>query len=108
MTLLRRLARVGSGMTDAQRLEFRDVFAPAKPQVLRREVYTKAEAVRKLLVVRQSLENAVPFLVYWTDFSAKRKEPLRVSSAFAFTESRATALAEKLIAENVTKGFVRA
>jgi hypothetical protein len=82
--------------------------APAKPQVLRREVYTKAEAVRKLVVVRQSLENAVPFLVYWTDFSAKRKEPLKVSSAFAFTESRATALAEKLIAENVTKGFVRA
>jgi hypothetical protein len=82
--------------------------APAKPQVLRREVYTKTEAVRKLVIVRQSVENAVPYLVYWTDFSAKRKDPLKVSSAFAFTESRANALAEKLVSENVTKGFVRA
>jgi len=51
---------------------------------------------------------AVPYLVYWTDYSAKRKDPLKVSSAFAFTETRAHALAEQLIAENVTKGFVRA
>jgi hypothetical protein len=50
----------------------------------------------------------VPYLVYWTDFSAKRKDPLKVSTAFALTESRANALAEKLIAENVTKGFIRA
>lgn len=81
--------------------------APVQPQVLRREVYTKAEAVRKLVIVRQSAENCVPYLVYWTDFSAKRKDPLKVSSAFAFTESRANALAEQLLAENVTKGFVR-
>jgi len=82
--------------------------APAKPQILRREVYAKAEAVRKLVVVRQPAENAVPYLVYWTDFSAKRKDPLKVTSAFAFTEGRANALAEQLLAENVTKGFVRA
>src|SRR6266567_3776893 len=88
-------------------LPTRDKSAPAKPEVLRREVYTKAEAVRKLVVVRQSAENCVPYLVYWTDFSPKRKDPLKVSSAFAFTETRANALAEKLIAENVTKGFLR-
>jgi hypothetical protein len=81
--------------------------APGRPQVLRREVYTKAEAVRKLVVVRQPAENCVPYLVYWTDFSAKRKDPLKVSSAFAFTETRAQALAQKLIAENITKGFLR-
>jgi hypothetical protein len=81
--------------------------APAKPQILRREVYAKAEAVRKLVIVRQSAENCVPYLVYWTDFSAKRKDPLKVSTAFALTENRANALAERLIAENVTKGFVR-
>jgi hypothetical protein len=82
--------------------------APPQPQILRREVYAKAEAVRKLVVVRQPAENCVPYLVYWTDFSAKRKDPLKVSSAFAFTETRANALAEQLLAENVTKGFVRA
>jgi|KBSSwiStaDraftv2_1062776.scaffolds.fasta_scaffold238240_2 hypothetical protein len=81
--------------------------APTPPQVMRREVYTKAEAVRKLLVLRQSGENVVPYVVYWTDYSAKRKEPLKVDAAFAFTETRAQALAEKLIAENVTKGFVK-
>ena len=80
----------------------------SKPELLRREVYMKAEAVRKLVIVRQTLEMAVPYLVYWTDYSAKRKDPLKVSSAFAFTETRAQALAEQLIAENVTKGFVRA
>ncbi|HSU54543.1 MAG TPA: hypothetical protein VLT36_10825 [Candidatus Dormibacteraeota bacterium] len=77
------------------------------PEILRREVYTKAEAVRKLVIVRQSAENCVPFLVYWTDFSARRKDPLKVSSAFAFTEARANALAEQLLTENITKGFVR-
>jgi len=81
--------------------------AQEKPQIVRREVYTKAEAVRKLVIVRQPAEGSVPWLVYWTDFSAKRKESLKVDSAFAFTESRANALAEKLIAENITKGFVR-
>jgi hypothetical protein len=82
--------------------------APAKPQILRREVYSKGEMVRKLVVVRQSAENCVPYLVYWTDFSAKRKDPLKVSSSYAFTETRANALAEQLLTENVTKGFVRA
>jgi hypothetical protein len=81
--------------------------AQEKPQIVRREVYTKAEAVRKLVIVRQPAEGCVPWLVYWTDFSGKRKEPLKVDSAFAFTEARANALAEKLIAENITKGFVR-
>ncbi len=81
--------------------------AVTPPEILRREVYVKAEAVRKLIVARQTAENAVPYLVYWTDFSAKRKDPLKVSSAFAFTEQRAQALAEKLIGENVTKGFLR-
>jgi hypothetical protein len=81
--------------------------AAGPPQVLRREVYAKAEAVRKLVLVRQPAENCVPYVVYWTDFSARRKDPLKVSSEFAFTETRANALAEKLLAENITKGFVR-
>ena len=82
--------------------------APAAPHILRREVYAKSEAVRKLVIIRQPAENCVPYLVYWTDFSAKRKDPIKVSAAFAFTETRANALAEKLISENITKGFVRA
>jgi hypothetical protein len=74
---------------------------------VRREVYTKGEAVRKLVVAKTAGENAVPFMVYWSDYSARRKDPLKVSTECAYTEERANALAEKLIAENVTKGFVR-
>jgi hypothetical protein len=82
-------------------------------EVVRREVYTKevkgAIAVRKLVVGRRpSTAGAFPYVVFWTDFSAGRKTPLEVTTLFAHTESRAEALARKLIEENVTKGFERA
>ena len=75
------------------------------PTVLRREVYAKGDAVRKLVVVKTGRERSVPYLIYWTDYSAKRKDPLKVITQCAFNEQRAHALAERLIAENVTKGF---
>jgi hypothetical protein len=82
-------------------------------EVVRREVYTKevkgAIAVRKLVVgQRPSTAGAFPYVVFWTDFSAGRKTPLEVTTLFAHTESRLEALVQKLIEENVTKGFVRA
>lgn len=76
------------------------------PKIVRRDVYVKAEAVRKLIVVKTGSDGQIPYLVYWSDFSAKRKDPLKVTTQCAYTEERAGALAEKLIAENVTKGFV--
>src|SRR5258707_1236169 len=81
-------------------------------EVVRREIYTKevkgAVAVRKLVVGRRpSTAGAFPYVVFWTDFSAGRKTPLEVTTLFAHTESRAEALVQKLIAENVTKGFER-
>jgi hypothetical protein len=82
-------------------------------EVVRREVYTKevkgAIAVRKLVVGRRpSTAGAFPYVIFWTDFSAGRKTPLEVTTLFAHTETRAEALARKLIEENVTKGFERA
>jgi hypothetical protein len=44
-------------------------------------------------------------LVYWTDFIFKRKEPLKVSVSYALSATRAEALAEQLIAENILKGW---
>jgi hypothetical protein len=81
-------------------------------EVVRREVYTKevkgAVAVRKLVVGRRpATAGAFPYVVFWTDFSAGRKTPLEVTTLFAHTETRAEALVQKLIAENVTKGFER-
>lgn len=82
-------------------------------EVMRREVYTKeikgAIAVRKLVVGRRpATAGAFPFVIFWTDFSAGRKTPLEVSTLFAHSESRAEALARKLLEENITKGFERA
>jgi hypothetical protein len=47
-------------------------------------------------------------VIFWTDFSAGRKTPLELSTLFAHTEKRAEALVNKLLQENVTKGFERA
>ncbi len=81
-------------------------IAPTITTILRRQVYTKGtDMVRKLVVVENSGEQSIPYLIYWTDFSAKRKEPLKVSVSYALSESRAHVLAEQLIAENVLKGW---
>jgi hypothetical protein len=81
-------------------------IAPTATKVIRREVYTKStDMVRKLVVIENSGEQSIPYLVYWTDFSSKRKEPLKVSVSYALTETRAHALSEQLIAENILKGW---
>ncbi|HSI82367.1 MAG TPA: hypothetical protein VK970_01215 [Candidatus Methylacidiphilales bacterium] len=78
------------------------------PQVIRREVYAKGtDAVRKLVVVHKPAETVFPYVVMWTDYSSRRAEPLKVTTQIAATEERAKALADKLVAENVTKGFLR-
>ncbi|MGQ0799461.1 MAG: ATP dependent DNA ligase [Pseudomarimonas sp.] len=74
----------------------------------RREVYAKGEMLRKLVVVEKAdPELPFPYLIYWTDYSARRAEPLKVSLQVAATPERAHALAEKLLAEELSKGFVR-
>jgi hypothetical protein len=78
---------------------------PEETKVVRREVYTKADMVRKLVIVQKIGEQSIPYLVYWTDFSAKRKEPLKVSVSYAFSADRAETLAQQLIAENIVKGW---
>lgn len=76
-------------------------------RVVRREVYAKGEMLRKLVVVHKAGDLPFPWLLYWTDYSAKRAEPLKVTLDVAATEARAQALAEQLLQENLTKGFVR-
>ena len=76
-------------------------------KVIRREVYLKGEMLRKLVLVRQPSAGEFPYLLYWTDYSAKRAEPLKVSLEIAATQERAEQLAEKLLAENLPKGWVK-
>jgi hypothetical protein len=74
---------------------------------IRREVYAKGEAVRKLLLLQQPNGSRLPYLVYWTDYSAKRKEPLKVDLVGAHSLERAEGLAERLLKKNITKGSER-
>jgi hypothetical protein len=79
---------------------------PSETKVIRREVYVKGEEmVRKLVVVQKGGEQFIPYIVYWTDFSSKRKEPLKVTASYALTETRAQSLADQLIADNIVKGW---
>jgi hypothetical protein len=83
------------------------VAAIAETKILRREVYQKGEMLRKLVVVQKGGDLPFPYLVYWTDYSARRAEPLKVTLDVAATAERAEALAEVLLKEGVTKGFAR-
>jgi hypothetical protein len=77
-------------------------------KLLRREVYAKGEILRKLVVVEKAdPELPFPYLIYWTDYSAKRAEPLKVSLQVAANAERAQALAEQLLADELSKGFVK-
>ncbi len=79
-------------------------------RVLRREVWTKESKgetmVRKLLVAEVTGDpDGFPFVVTWTDFSAKRKEPLKVDTAWANTAGRAETLADVFVADGIAKGW---
>jgi hypothetical protein len=76
------------------------------PQTLRREIFTKGEMLRKLVLLQTTGEDRIPYLVYWTDFSPNRKDPLKCEVAYALTEARAQELANRFIAENVVRGWI--
>jgi hypothetical protein len=74
-------------------------------KLLRREVYGKGEMLRKLVVLQKGGDNAYPYLIYWTDYSARRAEPLKVSVDLAASIERADAIAASLRADNLPKGW---
>lgn len=82
--------------------------------VLRREVYAKVTkgktAVRKVVVLATGKEDDPeypPFVVYFTDFSAGRKDPLKVDLRPSEDRARADAIADAWLEENVKKGWER-
>ena len=76
-------------------------------EIIRREVYGKGEMLRKLVVVRKGGELSYPYLIYWTDYSARRAEALKVSLDLAATVERAEAIASELLEKNLAKGWER-
>ena len=81
-------------------------------RITRREVYTKESKgevmVRKLVVVETTGDpDSFPWSVFWTDYSPKRKDPLKVSTATALSATRAEALAAEFLASGIVKGWVK-
>ena len=74
--------------------------------MIQREVYRKADAVRKLVVTERSAgEESIPYVIYFTDYSAGRKDPLKVITQYAQTKERKEVLVERLLEKNIKKGW---
>lgn len=85
--------------------------APALPrsEVIDRKVYAKGEtAVRKVVTIATHKGRGPypEFVVFGTDYSAGRAEPLKTSLKTAATREHADALVKEWIEENVKKGWL--
>lgn len=86
-------------------------FRAALPasEIVHRAVWVKGEeAVRKIAVIathKQPYQGYAPFVVFGTDFSAGRAEPLKTSVKTASTRERADALVAAWVEENVKRGW---
>ncbi len=107
-------ARLEQIIHSPSRPAFQELAENAPTKITRREVYRKGGAIRKLVVVYRSIPSndskgdspdIIPYTLYWTDFSARRKEPLKISTSFAFTEDRAKDLAEAMLEDGLAKGW---
>ena len=77
-----------------------------KPKVIQRSVYRKADAVRKLVVTERGADDeTIPYVVYFTDYSAGRKDPLKVTTQYAQTKARKEVLVERLLEKIIKKGW---
>ena len=85
-----------------------------KSDIIFREVFIKesktGSAVRKFvgLKTNKSFEQSFPpYVLYYTDFSAGRKDPLQTEIKIASSEEKLRELLDKGIEENVKKGWER-
>lgn len=88
--------------------------ARAAAEVVRRAVFTKETkgqlAVRKYVIVKTNKDaegTHPPYVAFFSDFSAGRREPLQTSLRTAATLDEASAHVERWLAENVKKGWAR-
>lgn len=84
----------------------------ADPEVLRRRVFTKETkgrlAVRKYVLLatnRPADRSWPPFVAYFTDFSAGRKEPLQTALRTGSTLEEAEAQVRAWLADNIKRGW---
>ncbi len=79
---------------------------PKFPKISIRKVYRKGDAVRKLVVTERAADDeTLPIVIYFTDFSPTRKDPLKVTTQYALSKKRRDLLVDALIEKNVKKGW---
>lgn len=78
-----------------------------KSEIIQRKVWTKDDAVRKLLVWKTNKEEfGFPaYVIHWTDYSPGRKSPLAREVRLAPEKKSAEKIASDMIAENIKKGW---
>ncbi len=83
-----------------------------KSEIIFREAYVKESktgtAVRKFVGLKTNrtlAQNYPPYILYYTDFSAGRKEPLQTDINVAASEEKLRELLEKGKEENIKKGW---
>ena len=78
----------------------------SEPEMVEQQVYRKGkDAVRKFILAKRGGEDTLPYIIIYSDFSAGRKEPLKVSTEYALIEKRARELFDAAVKENVKKGW---
>ncbi len=84
-------------------------------EIIRREAYYKVmkenTMVRKFVIIKTNKENTGKFpayVVYTSDFSAGRAEPLKRDLKLTNSDSQANELFDKALEKNVTKGWIKA
>ncbi len=102
-----------SQISDVVELASLDAATGEKSTPLKREVYTKETkgevAVRKFVAWKTNKESTgkyPAYVLFYTDFSASRAEPLKQDITVAASEEAVTALFDQAVAENIKKGWV--
>ena len=68
-------------------------------------------AIQKLIIWKTNKENEgqgfPAFVIHWTDYSPNRKDPLKREVRISPEKKNAFQIAEKMIEENIKKGWIK-
>ena len=95
-----------------QEQKVQSIDLPAS-EIIRREVWSKLtkekKAIQKLVIWKTNKEKEgqgfPAFVIHWTDYSPNRKDPLKREVRISPEKKNAFQIAEKMIEENIKKGW---
>jgi len=54
---------------------------------------------------RGANEETIPYVLYFTDYSAGRKDLLRITTQYAYSKDRKEVLVRRMLEKNIKKGW---